>query len=111
MILHLELRGALVCFGFCFLCGANASADGTVQISTDPFTNPLSQHLTEVEPQIYANGSTIVATFQQGRYFGGGSSDIGFATSTNSGLTWQDGSLPGITIFAGGDRYESVSDP
>lgn len=86
-------------------------AAGTVRISSDPFSNPSSQHLTEVETQIYANGSTIVATFQQGRFYGGGCSDIGFATSTDSGLTWQDGSLPGITIWAGGDRYESVSDP
>jgi hypothetical protein len=112
MLPHIELRVALVSLsGICFLWTAGVSAADTVQISTDPFTNPSSQHMTEVEPQIYANGSTIVATFQQGRFFGGGSSDIGFATSTNSGVTWQNGSLPGITIWAGGDRYQSVSDP
>jgi hypothetical protein len=105
--LHLALASLS---GICLLFSADASA-GIVQISSDPFTNSSSQHLTEVEPQIYANGSTIVATFQQGRIFGGGSSDIGFATSTDSGATWQDGSLPGITVWAGGDRYESVSDP
>ncbi len=110
MIPALDLYRALALLGFsCFLCAADVSAD-TVQISSDPFTNSTSQHMTEVEPQIYANGSTIVATFQQGRFFGGGCSDIGFATSTDSGATWQQGSLPGITIWAGGDRYESVTD-
>jgi hypothetical protein len=67
--------------------------------------------MTEVEPHVFAYGSTIVATFQQGRYFGGGCSDIGFATSLDGGITWRDGSLPGLTRFVGGDRYESVSDP
>ena len=103
MIRHLVLSITLV--------SLDVSAAGTVQISSDPFSNFDSQHLTEVETQIYGNGSTIVATFQQGRFEGGGCSDIGFATSTDSGLTWQDGSLPGITIWAGGDRYRSVSDP
>jgi hypothetical protein len=103
MIRHLVLSITLV--------SMDVSAAGTVQLSSDPFSNSGSQHLTEVETQIYANGSTLVATFQQGRFEGGGCSDIGFATSTDSGLTWQDGSLPGITIWAGGDRYQSVSDP
>ena len=67
--------------------------------------------MTEVEPQIFANGSTIVAVFQQGRIFGGGSSDIGFSTSLDGGATWQDGSLPGLTIWVGGTRFQSVSDP
>lgn len=107
-----SLGSCLLSLGItCLLSTAAAEAAGTRQISADPFSNPSSQHLTEVEPQIYANGATIVATFQQGRIFGGGSSGIGFATSTDSGATWRDGSLPGLTIWAGGDRYESVSDP
>src|SRR5262249_59389336 len=88
-------------------------AGSTVEISTDPFDNesgPGSQHMTEVEPHVYAHGSTVVAAFQQGRYFGGGCTDIGFATSLDNGVTWQHGSLPGLTIFVGGDHYESVSD-
>src|SRR6202158_2836526 len=96
--------------GICLICATDAPAQ-SVQISSDPFANSSSQHITEVEPQIYANGSDLVATFQQGRIFGGGCSDIGFSTSTDSGATWQDGSLPGITIWNGGDRYQSVSDP
>jgi len=106
-----QLRLSLVTLvGFGLLGAASVDA-GTVQVSTDPFTNAGSQHMTEVEPQIFANGSTIVAVFQQGRIFGGGSSDIGFATSLDGGATWQQGSLPGLTIWVGGTRYQSVSDP
>ena len=67
------------------------------QIITDPFTNSTSQHKTEVEPDTFAFGSTIVAAFQVGRFTDGGGSDIGWATSTNSGATWTQGTLPGIT--------------
>jgi hypothetical protein len=91
-------------------CATLAWAQGTVQISTDPFDNPGSQHMTEVEPHVFSFGSTVVAAFQQGRYHDGGCSDIGFATSLDNGVSWQHGSLPGLTIFVGGDRYLSVSD-
>jgi hypothetical protein len=81
------------------------------KLSTDTFTNQSSQHATEVEPDSYAFGSTIVAAFQMGRFVnGGGSSDIGFATSTDGGVTWTNGFLPGITVFVGGS-FERVSDP
>src|SRR5215471_1531396 len=106
-----QVSTAFVSSLLCFFISAGARAQGTLQIGSDPFTNPGSQHLTEVEPQVYAYGSTIVATYQQGRTFEGGSSDVGFSTSTDSGLTWQEGSLPGITVWAGGDRYDRVSDP
>src|ERR687888_494122 len=43
-----------------------------LQISSDPFTNPTSQHATEVEPDTFAFGSTIVAAFQAGRFVSGG---------------------------------------
>ena len=82
-----------------------------IKLSTDTFTNSTSQHATEVEPDSYAFGSTIVATFQVGRIYGGGSSDIGFATSTNAGVSWQNGFLPGLTTFQGGGTNSAVSDP
>ncbi|HEX6481376.1 MAG TPA: sialidase family protein [Ktedonobacteraceae bacterium] len=69
-----------------------------LQLSTDTFTNPDSQHATEVEPDTFAFGSTIVSAFQVGRFFDGGASDIGFATSTNGGKSWTAGSLPGTTV-------------
>ena len=37
------------------------------QVSSDPYTVAPGQHATEVEPHMFANGSTLVATFQTGR--------------------------------------------
>ena len=81
-----------------------------VRLSTDTFTNPESQHATEVEPGAFAFGPTIVTAFQVGRIFGGGAADIGFATSTNSGASWTHGLLPGTTVFQGG-TFSAISDP
>jgi hypothetical protein len=89
------------------------------RVSTDPFTNSDSQHATEVEPDTFADGSTVLATFQVGRFFNGGASDIGWARSTDGGATWDDSSLsflPGLTRNAGpfGDpdsQFTRVSDP
>ena len=67
--------------------GARASVPLT-QVSADPFTNSESQHATEVEPDTFASGSTVLATFQVGRFFNGGASDIGWARSSDGGATW-----------------------
>lgn len=80
------------------------------QLSSDPYTNDGSQHQTEVEPDTYSHGSTIVTAFQVGRFSDSGSSNIGWATSSDGGHTWKNGFLPGITQFAGGP-YARVSDP
>jgi hypothetical protein len=87
------------------------------RVSADPFTNVTSQHATEVEPDTFAAGSTVVAAYQVGRFFNGGASDIGFARSTDGGSTWGTSSfLPGLTFNAGpfsdpSSPYERVSDP
>ena len=80
------------------------------RLSTDTFTNSDSQHATEVEPGMFASGSTIVTAFQAGRRFNGGGSDIGFATSTNGGASWTNGFLPSLTVAVGG-TYVAASDP
>src|SRR5207302_9421896 len=67
------------------------------QLSSDPYTNPKSQHRTEVEPDTFAFGSTIISAFQVGRFFNGGASNIGFTTSHNGGRSWVNGFLPGTT--------------
>jgi hypothetical protein len=67
--------------------------------------------MTEVEPDTFAFGSTIVSAFQVGRIFDGGSSDIGFATSTDSGMTWTNGFLPGLTVNFMGGTFAAASDP
>ncbi|MFF3412624.1 sialidase family protein [Streptomyces sp. NPDC002742] len=85
------------------------AAPALTQISTDPYTNSTSQHATEVEPDTFSYGSTIVSAFQVGRFTDGGASNVGFATSTNGGTTWTKGFLPGITTQAGG-TFQRVSD-
>ncbi len=87
-------------------------AAAPIQISSDPFTNPDSQHATQVEPDTFAFGSTIVSAFQSGRYFDGGSSDIGFATSQNGGVSWTPGFLPSTTVNSTPPGpYARISDP
>jgi hypothetical protein len=84
------------------------------QLSRDPYTNSTSQHRTQVEPDTYSFGSTIVAAFQSGRVFDGGASNIGWATSNDGGKTWTHGFLPGTTVFAtppGPSKYQRASDP
>src|SRR5215216_3950986 len=81
---------ALLALGF--LPGVVAAA--TLQISSDPFTqatcaaSSTTNHHTEVEPDSFSNGSTIVAAFQVGRIYDGGACATGFATSTDNGSTW-----------------------
>lgn len=88
------------------------AATSLVQVSSDPYTNSTSQHQTEVEPDTFAAGSTIVSTFQVGRFSDGGSSNIGWATSSNNGSSWTKGFLPGTTVFATpAGNYDRVSDP
>jgi hypothetical protein len=82
-----------------------------IPLSSDPFTNSSSQHRAQVEPDSFSFGSTIVAAFQSGRFFDGGASDIGFATSTNSGVTWTSGFLPSLTKYLGPGTYDRASDP
>ncbi len=72
------------------------------QLSEDTFTDTPSQHDTEVEPSTFSYGSMIVSAFQVARISGGGGADIGFATSTDAGVTWTNGYLPGITIYESG---------
>src|SRR4051812_35488229 len=107
LILTLILSFALSAAVFVFAAGSSP-----VQLSSDPYTNTTSQHQTEVEPDSFSNGSTIVAATQVGRFSDGGASNIGWATSTDNGTTWKNGFLPGTTVYATpAGQYERVSDP
>ena len=80
-------------------------------VSVDPYTNTTSQHATEVEPDTFAYGSTVVATFQVGRFFNGGASDTGFVRSGDGGATWDPPGFLHLTVNSGGPGpYERVSD-
>ena len=109
---RLRLTAVLAAAALLVLAAGPALANVPLtQVSSDPFTNPTSQHRTEVEPDTFAFGNTIVSAFQVGRFFDGGGSAIGFATSTNGGATWTRGFLPGITKFQGGGPFDRASDP
>jgi len=96
----------------CLVIVAIASAAGIIAtpISSDPYTNPSSQHQTQVEPDSFAYGSTIVALTQTGRFFDGGASNLAWATSTDAGRHWTTGVLPGTTVYQGGP-WARISDP
>lgn len=79
---------------------AFAVTGNLVQVSSDPYTNTTSQHQTEVEPDTFSYGSTIVSAFQVGRFNDGGASNVGWTTSTNGGSTWTHGFLPGTTAYS-----------
>src|SRR3954453_3162991 len=114
----LPLRAALVAAALTALLVLAGPASANVpvtQISNDPFANTGSQHATEVEPDTFANGSTVIAAFQVGRVFDGGATDIGWARSGDGGTTWTHGFLPGMTATSGlggstGAGFERVSD-
>ena len=121
---------SVVCFGTCTLallvsvsCSESSSSNSNpsnsnfppataplVKLSTDSFTNSTSQHATEVEPSSFSFGATVMTSFQVGRIYGGGGADIGYAISTDGGLTWTNGVLPGITTFQGNGTNSAVSD-
>lgn len=89
----------------------NPAGPNLTQISSDPYTIGPGQHATEVEPHVFSNGSALVAAFQTGRIRNGGATDIGWATSTDGGLTWTHGFLPGLTSGEGSGPYDAASDP
>lgn len=84
----------------------------SLRVSVDPYRNSSSHHQTQVEPDSFSFGSTIVTAFQSGRFFNGGASNIGWATSTNGGRTWKRGFLPRTTqLSTPTGLYPRVSDP
>jgi hypothetical protein len=87
---------------------------GLVRISVDTLTNTDSVHKTEVEPDSFAWGNTIVSAFHVARRpgsIGWGSGDVGFSTSTDGGVTWKYGDLPGLTVNYKSGTYGAAADP
>lgn len=78
-----------------------ASAEGDIKVvSVDPYTNGTSYHQTEVEPDTFSFGNTVMGVHQTGRFQDGGASNVGYVVSTDGGATWSSGFLPGTTVFA-----------
>ena len=101
----------LLCLGIAVVPSVAVGAPPK-QLSSDTFSGDGAQHATQVEPDTYGFGSTVVATFQSGRFFSnGGSSAIGWATSQNAGKTWtSSGFLPSVTVATGGS-FGRATDP
>jgi BNR repeat-like domain len=98
--LGLALLAAALTAAFAAGTPAQAAQAGVTRISSDPYpagSAPAATHATEVEPDTFAWGSTLVTAFQTGRVFNGGASDIGFAASRNGGVSWTHGFLPATT--------------
>ena len=87
------------------------AAPSLVQLSSDPYTNSRNEHQTEVSPASASHGSTIVSAFQVGHGSkNGGSSNIGWTNSSDSGKTWTNGFLPHTTKLVKGS-YDRVENP
>jgi hypothetical protein len=67
------------------------------RVSRDPYRDDGAQHETEAEPDSFTFGRTTVTTFQVGRRFEGGATNVGYAVTTDDGATWRSGLLPGLT--------------
>ncbi len=80
------------------------------RLSQDPYRNDGAQHESEVEPDSFTFGRTTVATFQVGRRFEGGATNVGFAVTTDDGRTWRSGFLPGLTSASVPARTERESE-
>ncbi|MEP6910220.1 MAG: sialidase family protein [Actinomycetota bacterium] len=108
------------------LCGPGAdlvAADQTDRIGvdcevvskrmgTDPYRGGGAQHASTAEPDSFSWGTTVVAAFQVARFSNGGAQSIGFARSTDAGLTWRSGLLPNLTVSSRpAGRFLRVSDP
>ncbi|MFD8478025.1 sialidase family protein [Kitasatospora sp. NPDC059673] len=90
--------------------GCRTFTGGLQTVGADPYTTADTQHSTAVEADSFGWGSTVVSAYQVGRSFSGGSTNTGFAASRDGGLTWTSGTLPGITVAAGG-THGRASDP
>src|SRR5256714_15433513 len=89
-----------------------ASAASLIQLSSDPFTNSSSQHRTEVEPDTFSFGSTLVTAFQTGRIFNGGRLGIRLGAPHKNGTTRTKGFLPSPTTLSSPPRlFFSRSQP
>src|SRR4249919_2271210 len=97
--------------------GSAGASVGLTWVSADLFTYgpavdgaPVG-HATEVEPDTFAHGATVVGAFQVARVFDGGGVDIGVARSGDGGRTWSSSFMPGMTFSSGAaSPFERVSD-
>jgi hypothetical protein len=88
---------------------------GIVRVSGDLLApnGGIAQPETETEPFFTVdpeNPRHLLASYQEDRFLDDGCRNLTSAVSFNSGRTWQESLLPGLTVAAGGP-YERTSDP
>jgi RTX calcium-binding nonapeptide repeat (4 copies) len=81
------------------------------QLSRDTNRRQGAHHQTQVEPDSFSFGNSIVTTFQSGRIGQGAAAMIGFATSHDGGRRWRSGFLPGVTTDSTPPGPGRASDP
>jgi hypothetical protein len=94
---------------------APVKAPGVVRISQDilpPISGPAGPE-TQTEPHLALNPEQethLLAGYQEHRFADGGARVLTYAVSLDSGKSWSEGILPGLTVAAGGP-WERASDP
>src|SRR5215216_1667056 len=94
---------------------ARAAGPSNVRVSSDLLeaNGGPAQPETQTEPHLALDPeqeSHLLASYQEGRFSDGGARALTYAASFDSGRTWQEGLLPGLTVASGG-RFERASDP
>src|ERR1700685_3950466 len=108
-------KNSLLIFAILFWATAALPSFGqtsTIRISTDNLTNTDSDHKTEVEPDSFAWGNTIVSAFHVARRpgsIGWGRGDGGFGNLTNGGGRRAYGSVPGLTVNYKGGTFGAAA--
>jgi hypothetical protein len=103
---------AALSFAVVFGSAAASASAALTQVSSDPYTNTSSYHKTQLEPDTFAAGSTLVSTFQSGRFKNGGASNVGWGTTTNAGSSYTHGFLPATTVYSTpAGPYRRATDP
>jgi hypothetical protein len=99
----------------------SAPAETEALIATEPLRinsdllaqDFVAQRATQAEPYLHANPENpdnLLAGWQENRFANGGARALNYAVSFNGGQTWNEASLPRLTVINGG-TWERASDP
>jgi hypothetical protein len=81
-----------------------------IRLGDDPSGLPTGMKA-QAEPHIarsVISPNFLVATFQEGRFTGGGAVDCGYSISIDGGLSWSRALIPNLTQAAGGPYYRAT---
>jgi hypothetical protein len=81
-----------------------------LRLGDDPMPLPSNMRA-QAEPHIarsQIDPDSLVATFQEGRFTGGGAVDCGYSVTTDGGLSWTRALIPNLTMASGGPYYRAT---